>query len=611
MEGFFLIQSFRFHIFDLVMKKITYILLILTSFSFGQTFTEESQSIGIQHIHIDTTLMGGGAAFFDMDNDGFIDLYLTGGENQDQIYHNNQNGTFTEVGTAAGINFTQNVKTTGVTTGDINNDGFRDLFITTNEEHHNLLLLNNGDNTFNDISLSAGIQDTAWSTSATFGDVNLDGYLDIYVSNYVSYLQYPFFDFLISGISNYLYLNNGNGTFSEASISTSTSNNGATLASAFTNFDNDNDIDIFLANDFGSFSGGNALYQNQGTGSNFINIATSSGIYAEINGMGVAIGDYDEDSDFDYYITNMMGNLLHTNNNDATFNEDAFTNGVISDDVVSWGTFFFDYNNNTYLDLFTSSGGIMNTALPQQNKLFQNQQNGTFLNVSTAEGIIDVKRSRGAIHGDIDNDGDLDIVTVNVEYNPLTSENISVYKNNLGNGNNWLQISLIGTTSNKDAFGSKIEVFSNGRSWIREIGGGSSYLSQNTSVAHFGLGNYTTIDSVKIKWPNGNIQVETGVNVNQHLLITELDFTGINESTINNWKIHPNPAKNLINITKATNDNLIGYKIFNSSGRLIESISDLAETPKYISLENLENGFYQLLLIGEKNSYSRKLVLIH
>lgn len=576
------------------MKPIISFLFLIALNSSAQTFNENSINFGIQHVYLDTTLMGGGAAFLDINNDDYIDIYLTGGDSRDQLYLNNQDGTYSEIGISAGIGFTQNIKTTGITSGDIDNDGYRDLFITTNEYYSNLLLKNNGDNTFTNISQSAGIIDTAWSTSTTFGDVNLDGYLDIYVSNYVTYLQHPFYNFIVSSIPNYLYLNNGDGTFNEVATAKSVANNGTTLANAFTDFNNDAHTDLFLANDFGAAFEGNALYKNLYPTIDFTNVAIPSGIYNEINGMGVAIGDYDEDQDFDYYITNMLDNLLHTNNSDETFNEDAFLSGVSSNDVVSWGTFFFDYNNDTYLDLFASSGDIMFAAPAQQNRLFENQQDGTFLDVSTAEGITDINRSRGAIYGDIDNDGDLDVISVNVESDPLINTNISVYKNNLANGNNWVKIKLIGQTVNKDAFGSKIELFSNGRSWIREIGGGSSYLSQNSSIAHFGLENYTIIDSIKITWIGGAQQVENIITINQLNEFTQstLNIVEPNNTTINAF---PNPTNNIVLLNYDGNEAII---IKNNLGQNITEKVEISHVngQQLISLIKLQKGIYYIII---------------
>lgn len=379
--------------------------------------------------------------------------------------------------------------------------------------------------------------------TASFGDFNRDGNLDIYCGNYAKYLTVPFYSTIFAGYQNNLYLNNGNNTFTNVTAAYSMINTGSTLATTFTDFDNDSDMDVIVANDFGALYGGNVLYSNDYPTVDYSNISVTSGISEQISSMGIAVGDFDEDLDLDYYITNMMENIHHINNSDGTFTEDAANANNEAATVVSWGTFYFDYDNDTYLDLFVASGGIMNLALPQSNVLFENEQNGTFTDVALAEGIEDTLRSRGAIFGDIDNDGDLDILVVNTEFDAPSGQNISIYKNNTDGAKNWIKIDLTGTLSNIDAFGAHVRITSNGKSWMREIDGGSSYLSHCSAIAHFGLGNFTTVDSIIVTWPNGTVQVELNPAVNQLHAITEIDNTGLNE--IEKWTItiYPNPVQ--------------------------------------------------------------------
>jgi len=568
--------------------------------------------MNIVHVHLDSNIMGGGVACFDFNNDGYEDIYMTGGSNRDQLFENNQNGTFSEVGISAGLSITGPVKTVGVTTGDIDNDGDRDLFVTTSENHNNLLFLNNGNSTFTDISIAAGIIDSSWSTSASFGDFNRDGYLDIYVSNYVSYFNLPFYNFLISGIANKLYLNNSDNTFSDATTATSAFNNGGALTTAFTDFDNDSDVDILIGNDFGVLYGGNALLRNDYPASIYSDISISSGIDQEINAMGIAIGDYDEDNDLDYYITNMMGNLLHTNNNDATFNEDAASLGVNAGNTVSWGTFFFDYDHDSYLDLFVASGGVMTAAVPQLNELFQKQQSGIFTSVGLIEGITDTCRSRGAAYGDLDNDGDLDLMVINTDFDTVVAKNASVYKNDMNSINNWVKIDLEGTISNRDAFGSHIRVVANGRSWMREIGGGSSYLSQNSSIAHFGLGTNLLIDSIIVSWPSGYTQIETNVNANQVVTIVEDDFSELKDNNDNEGiTVYPNPANNII---RCIIPNALDVKIIELctiQGDVIHSFAT-SSTPQFIlNTKEFTNGIYYLNIKCGDRWLTKKISIIH
>jgi len=518
------------------MKNLFIILLFLSHYhptAFSQGFNEISVSAGIDHLHINQMLMGGGAAFFDYDNDGYLDLYLTGGETRDKLYHNNGNGTFTDVSLQAGLAVTDSINTMGVVTGDIDNDGYREVFLTTWDGYHNLLLKNNGNGTFQDISISAGISDTALSTSASFGDFNLDGYLDIYVVNYVDIANSnPINGFDYICYPNYLYLNNGNETFAESASAYGVADTGCGLATAITNFDQDGDMDVYIANDFGAWVLPNRLYKNNYPSANFSDITLISGMNDSIFGMGIAIGDYDEDGDFDYYVTNLGRNMLRNNQGNGTFADLTDSAGVANTYTdsnlfaVGWGTAFLDYDNDTYLDLFVANGHIpadtfIANSTSNPDVLFNNNGNGTFTDVSVSEGVNDTTMGRGFAYGDYDNDGDLDLLVMVVSDDSASTNHVLLYENNLSNGFHWLKIKVQGTTNNRDGFGTRVRVVSGGRSWIREIDGGSSHLSQSASMAHFGLGTYTAVDSVIVTWLGGGQQVVTNVNVDQNLSFIE------------------------------------------------------------------------------------------
>jgi hypothetical protein len=555
--------------------------------------------------------MGGGAAFFDFNKDGWEDIYITGGDGRDQLFQNDQTGTFNEIGLSAGLGFTDSIMTNGVIAGDINKDGFPDLFVTTSRDHTNILLLNNGDNTFSDISIAAGIVDTVWSMTATFGDFNRDGFVDIYCGNYVKYTTPPFYTTMFGGHQNNLYLNIGNNTFLDVSPSYSIINTGSTLATTFTDFDNDSDMDVIIGNDFGALYGGNVLFENQFPSTDYDNTSTASGIMEEISSMGIAIGDFDEDLDLDYYISNKIENIHHVNNFDGTFTESALNDGVQATNVVSWGTFYFDYDNDTYLDLFVANGGIMAATLPEPNILYRNQQNGTFFNVAIAEGVQDTLRSRGAIYGDIDNDGDLDVLVVNTELDTAIGQNISLYKNNTDGAKSWIKIKLVGVESNMDAYGAHIELSSNGRTWMREIDGGSSYLSHSSSIAHFGLGNYTDIDSIKVIWPDGDSQLLINPAINQTLTITEFDASGIIEFDSEGISIYPNPTHNELFVKNLTNKSFESYEIYSLDGKLIQQGILNAFSLQLIDVQKINSGTYLLQLNSEGNRVSKKISIVN
>lgn len=502
---------------------------LLAGKSDAQTFTEISQFAGINHTVYSPVQLGGGAAFFDYNNDGWEDIYITGGLNRDKLYHNNGDGTFTERGAAAGLHAAALFYTMGVVTGDIDNDGDRDVLVTTWGGDldwaiplRNILYRNNGNGTFTDIAQAAGLTDAAWSVSACMGDYNLDGYLDIYIGDYVDENRFirdsitnQIIGFNHTGYQNNLYLNNGNNTFTDVAAQFAVNDSGTTLAVTFTDYDNDHDPDLYVVNDFGAWVLPNALHRNERPLNQFADVSVTSGANAAIYGMGVAAGDYDEDGDLDYYITNIGDNVLYRNNSNGTFTEVAAAAGVLAtytgDSLFStgWGTAFLDYDNDTWLDLFVANGripavNIIGTGEKDPHKLFKNNANGTFTDVSGMEGITDTVKGRGFATGDYDNDGDLDMVVVCMHHLANGQAKVLLYRNDQTNGRHWLKVAVQGTTNSRDAFGTRVEVYAGGRKWIREIDGGSSHASQNSSIAHFGLANYTTIDSVAVIWPGGN-----------------------------------------------------------------------------------------------------------
>ncbi len=500
----------------------------------AQVFEEVSRSAGVRHYcYGPLHQICGGVAVFDYNNDGYEDIYLTGGLEPDRLYENNGNGTFRDVTKDAGLGFLKDTPTVGVATGDIDNDGHREIFVTTEEGHRAFLLRNNGDGTFTDITETAGITGEQWSTSVTFGDYNLDGFLDIYVSSYVVYDSLPYDEHLAGAIENHLYRNNGDLTFDDVAHSLGVNDyEGATLAVAFTDYDGDNNVDLFVANDFGYLFSPSALYRND-SGTAFADVGKVSAMDSAINAMGIAVGDYDEDGDLDYYVTNMAGNLFHENVGNGRFVELGMAKEIGNPFSTGWGTAFLDYDNDTYLDLLVSNGRVLprysldlvdhrnRLILPHENKLFRNIGNGEFLDVSRVEGVADSTKGRGLAYVDYDNDGDLDFVVAVVRQDRGEVGHTLVYRNDTENGHHWLKLKLEGTVSNRDAFGCKVRVVAGGRSWIREVGGGSSYLSQNSSVVHFGLGAYSAVDSVIVTWPGGATYVRTDVPSNQLLHIVE------------------------------------------------------------------------------------------
>lgn len=506
-------------------KKTISFIFILSIWSAipAQTFREISKQIGLNTYCLDETIMGGGVAFFDYNQDYYPDLFVIGGERANVLFQNNWDGTFSNVSTQAGIEL-RNKKTMGVAVGDIDNDGDADLFITTAKDQANVLLENQGDGTFRDISEKAGITDVSWSTSATFGDFNKDGLIDIYVNNYAEFESYPFEQNINQCSPNFLYQNLGDNQFVNVAEDLGVADAGCGLAVAFTDCDGDLDTDLYVANDFGLTFEANALYFNQYPKA-FEEASFAIGMDFRINAMGIAIGDFDEDGDFDYYTTNIADNLLSESVNESRFfREVAIPKEVGNPDGTSWGTAFLDYNHDTYLDLIVANGQVIAADFQNnENRLFQSNDQYFFEDISQIAGLADTTRCRGLSISDYDLDGDLDFLFGVVSPTEQSDFQTLFYKNELEDAQNWIKINLQGTASNRDGYGSHLRIVLGDRNLIREADGGSSYLSHSSKEVHFGLGKHDVIDSLIISWPSGQQDIYTHIRSNQNLLAIEND----------------------------------------------------------------------------------------
>ena len=510
------------------------------------TFTEISGDLGMEYNFDHFNYIGGGVAFFDYDGDGDEDYYFTGGINADQLYRNEGDGTFTNVSEGIGLDATATYFTVGVTTGDIDNDGFREIFVTTfgfsnsfSPFRRDLLFKNNGDGTFTEIGALANISSVARSVSATFVDHDQDGFLDIYIVNYVDRVRFVFgSDGEIDGFDhdcfeNFFYHNNGDLTFTPVEAELQVNDDGCGLAVTNLDFDQDGDADIYTINDFGQFVVSNQVYLNEpSTGVYDRLVVDDNDINIGLYGMGVAWGDYDLDEDYDYYISNIADNALLNNDGNLHFTDVANAAGVENDftennlRVTSWGNAFADIDNDLYEDLFVANGYIpaapfIATDSIDPNKLFYNNGDGTFTDISTASGFDSPEWGRGLAYADYDQDGDLDVF-VNVLKDENNPSNVKLYRNELDNDNNWVQIKLEGTHSNRDAIGSSLELYvTDGPKLLRHVSGGGSHASQHSSISHFGLADFTAIDSVVVRWPNGQEETFTDLAINQRHTLVE------------------------------------------------------------------------------------------
>jgi len=549
-----------FRRFRLLSISITLILLVVASTSGNQpirvVFTDITAKAGISFKHVVSDekrylveSMSGGVALFDYDNDGYLDIYFVncltvdiyrqGGKTRSALYHNNGDGTFTDVTDKSGLGDVG--WGMGVAVGDYNNDGFDDLYVTCLGGNH--LFKNNGNGTFSDVTKAAGVADGRWSTGAAFVDYDHDGNLDLFVANYVEYdlnhlpefgkdktCQYKGIAVQcgprgLRGSGDSLFHNNGDGTFSDVSKKAGVSdpNGYFGMGVICSDFDDDGLVDIFVAND----STPNLLYHNNGDGT-FKEIGFISGTALSENGseqgsMGVTVGDYDHDGRFDIFITNFVDDYdtMYHNDGHNFFTDVAYKTNVaaVSMPLVRWGTKFFDYDNDGWVDLFVACGHVYPQLehYRQRKLLHHNNRDGTFSEVAEQVGapLMQERAGRGVAFGDIDNDGDVDIVINDLDGSP------QVLRNDGGNANNSILIKTVGVKSNRDGIGARVKVVSGDLTQIDEVRSGGSYISQSDLRLHFGLERRTKIDLIEVRWTSGVVDKITNANVNKIITVKE------------------------------------------------------------------------------------------
>jgi enediyne biosynthesis protein E4 len=504
---------------------------------------------------------GCGVAFYDYDNDGWLDIFLvngwrlegfpSGSEPTSHLFHNNRDGTFTDLTLKAGV--AHSGWGQGVCVGDYDNDGWDDLFVTYFGK--NVLYHNNGDGTFTDVSEKAGVagKGTRWNTGCAFVDYDRDGHLDLFVANYIDLdlatAPVPesgpclYKSVMVAcgppglqGGKNILYHNNGDGTFTDVSEASGILRANGTygLGVLTADFDNDGWPDIYVAND----STASALYQNKKNGK-FEDIAIEAGCALSPDGkpqagMGVSAGDYDLDGNLDIVKTNFAGDTpsLYHNQGGANFEDATFTAGLgAHTQYLGWGCGFFDMDNDGWPDILICNGHVYpeveqlktEAGYAQRKLLYQNLHNGHFADVSfqAGPGISEPSPSRGAAFGDFDNDGDIDVVVNTVNDYPQLLRCDSKLDNN------WIKIRTIGTKSNRSGIGSRLVCITHlpgetkPHQQIDEVRSGGGYFSQNDLRVHFGLGKANKVDALEIHWPSGQVDTLKDVKANQVIFVKE------------------------------------------------------------------------------------------
>jgi len=500
--------------------------------------------------------MSGGVALIDYDRDGWPDIYFTGAQNVDMaqqgvkarsaLYHNNHDGTFTDVTDKAGVG--SPCWAFGASVGDFNNDGWADLLVTC--LNGVVLYKNNGDGTFADVTKAAGLSsDSGWATGAAFGDYDNDGWADLFVSHYVDFhlddlpvfgssksCKYLGLDVQcgprgLKGYPDSLYHNNGDGTFTDVSKKSGVDDPERRygLTSIWTDFNNDGKLDLFVTND----GQANYLYQGDGKGK-FEDVALLSGVAANEDGfdqanMGVAIGDYLHTGRMALLLSHfdIEYAALYRNDGAMNFSDQSIASGIArgTQGYVGWGDAFVDFSNSGWLDFFLVNGHVYPqvdtiphaTRYLEPKLLFLNQHDGTFRNISRQVGpaIQTDQVSRGMAVGDLFNDGKLEAVVENLVGKPM------ILRPEGGPPNHWVSFQLEGVKCNRLALNARVRTISGDLVQLGEVLSGGSYLSQHDLRVHFGLGNHARVDQAEILWPNGKKEVLTNLEADHYYVVRE------------------------------------------------------------------------------------------
>jgi hypothetical protein len=525
------------------MKKsiLSFLVIYFVSiYCWSQQFKDITNNAGINHVfEVYEGMFGGGVAVLDINRDGFQDLYLTGGMQDDQLLLNQGNGTFQNILQIAHMGDVLNYVTQGVATADFNQDGWPDLFISTITTKgvkktipraQNLVFLNTGLGSFYNASEEMGITDNeSFSTGISVGDFNLDGYPDVYVGNYFTDYDGGLKEISDATIVNagktakgYLYENDGGKRFVEVSEDYGITQKGFSFGGVFTDFDNDNDLDIIVNNDFGYKANHNYLLENHYPQKKFTYVEKEKSLDLRINAMGAATADINADGHLDYFISNIRFNRFMIYDSDSKSYVDKSEELGTQLFSISWGTNFADFDQDGDLDLFVANGDLNPNCVPMYNFYFENID-GTFIEKSNVVGLKDYGISRGSVVFDLENDGDLDLLVIAqtpvMEYGPPSITRL--YKNDLIKGNH-LKVKLISRAS-AGPHGARLELYADSLYINNEIdGGNTSHLSHNTTIAHFGLGDRSKIDSLVVTWLGGDQQKMFNISANQTVDLTEI-----------------------------------------------------------------------------------------
>lgn len=599
-------RIFSFPDKNISMKTITILLfsVLLLSDVYSQSFTKMTSA---------APSLDGGASrsvnWVDYDNDGLLDLFVSRGPSAGAtpyLYHNDGNGVFTKITT--GPISTASMKADGSSWGDFNNDGFVDLCVATWWNQIDFLFQNNGSGNFTFLNSNPISSSAAYSETCTWGDYNNDGLIDLYVTNSAA------------ASKNFLYKNLGSANFQKIDTGIVVTEVDSSRGANWIDADNDGDLDLFVCHENNNI---NSFYRNDGAGV-FVKVTTTALTQTQGNWWSASWGDYDNDGDFDAFLANFEHkNALYKNNGNWSFT--SVTNDTIVNEngyhaITGWG----DFDNDGDLDMFITQaygGSSLN------NKLYKNMKmesgTATFQKVTASPLTSDGGYTYGFAWGDYDRDGDLDIMCAKTyQENELNA----LFRNDNSNGNKWAEFKLQGVTTNRSAIGTKIRVKAtiNGQSvWqSRVVSGQEGYCTQNLEQ-HFGLGNATVIDSVKIEWQSGSTSVYTNVAVNKFYKAIEgqSNLVGVsNNNSVqpNEYKLNqnfPNPFNpaTTISFTLPKKD-FASIRIYDSLGKEVSSLINEVKQAGYYEINfnasELSSGVYFYKLITSGYSETKNMVLI-
>ncbi len=644
------------------MKKILYLTVFLvllpTAVSAQFLFRDATDDAKIYQQSGGTQNIGPGVVVIDFDNDGWDDIYMAGGLNYDKLYRNNHDGTFTNV--ADSLFATHNdfrSHTRGGTAFDFNNDGLTDIYATT--QNTDILWQNNGDGTFTNVSSTSGMASTLdqnESNGATFGDFNGDGYNDLFVARWVNEFYYnpvhpdSLIGYAFKGFPDWLYVNNGNGTFTERAKEFGVDGDtGCGNIGLFFDYDRDGDLDLFVGNDYGIEILSNRVYKNMlmETGhATFVRVDSEIGMEQKLFSMGIGPNDYDRDGDFDFYETNIGKQRLMQNNNNIFTDvgvqaniPDGIVGGNPKIETVTWTPLFADFDNDGWEDGFILHGHIQQ-ILPGKlltldtSRFLRNLGNGTFEDVTPTSGIMYDRRGRGAALLDYDHDGKVDIVAgASGAADPLVgpTPDFKLFHNITpdANSGHWLQLKFTARRTAAEGIGTIADVWAGGAVRSRQISTGGGMGSIGSLTAYVGMGTYTKADSINVFWPADsarNRQIDHYYNISaDHLYyimentepkpnpklisLTPLHTNGFvrTNKSASSARVYPNPANDFLKIQNLQPEVQKHFEIFDLLGIKHTDITG-TENAFTVSISNLKPGCYNLRITSEGKSITKQFI---